>query len=333
MSKRMKNDSISIRTRPNPQCVLCGRNGETLYDGLKDQLFGAPGEWRLVKCADDDCGVIWLNPVAIDEDLHLAYRQYYTHEARAGLFDRIKDQAITRGYQLVNLPFLLLFGLFGPRRRLHTMFLDDLEPGRLFDVGCGDGEFLDRMRRRGWAGAGIDFDGAAVVSGKEKYGLDLVCGDFQSATIKGKGYDAVTMSHVIEHVTDPDATLKRCWELLRKGGRLTVTTPNARSLGHLEFARNWRGLEPPRHLQIFSPQSLARCAERAGFTVEFAGSTAANAAYIIAASHSIARAPKDAGGAWELGPVIKGALAQYREHLMLKKNPEAGEEAILIATK
>jgi hypothetical protein len=145
------------------------------------------------------------------------------------------------------------------------------------------------------------------------------------------------MSHVIEHVTDPVATLEKCKGLLRQGGRLTVTTPNARSLGHAKFGRNWRGLEPPRHLQIFSPRTLAGCAEQAGFKVDFAGSTAANADYIIAASHSIARAPEDAmggiGGGWELGPAIKGVFGQYREHLALRNKPDAGEETVLIATK
>ena len=200
MPKNMDSNSITIRTRPNSRCLLCGSEGQTLYENVTDRLFGAPGEWRFVKCPDEDCGLVWPDPAPIEEDLHLAYRQYYTHEDRSGFFDRFRSELITRGYQLVNLPFLLLFGLYEPRRRIHAMFLDDLEPGRLYDVGCGDGEFLARMRQRGWTCGGIDFDEAAVVSGREKYGLDLVCGDFQSVTIEGKGYDAVTMSHVIEHV-------------------------------------------------------------------------------------------------------------------------------------
>jgi predicted SAM-dependent methyltransferase len=77
------------------------------------------------------------------------------------------------------------------------------------------------------------------------------------------------MSHVIEHVHDPVGVLKSCFELLRPGGVLWLETPNICSFGHETFGRNWRGLEPPRHLVIFSPASMRGALEVAGFsTVE-----------------------------------------------------------------
>ena len=50
---------------------------------------------------------------------------------------------------------------------------------------------------------GVDFDGAAIEAGRQKYGLDLAVGDFQTAPVPEGAFDAVTMSHVIEHVPDP----------------------------------------------------------------------------------------------------------------------------------
>jgi hypothetical protein len=115
--------------------------------------------------------------------------------------------------------------------------------------------------------------------------------------------------------------MRKCRELLKPGGRLVVTTPNARGLGHARFGASWRGLEPPRHLQIFSPPTLAECARRAGLEVLEAGSTAANADYLSAASLAIAQARDDqpVGGGWKLNTALPGVLFQYREHFALRK--------------
>ncbi len=75
------------------------------------------------------------------------------------------------------------------------------------------------------------------------------------------------MIHVIEHLFDPIGTLKICRRLLKPGGRLLVVTPNAASLGHAAFKAAWRGLEVPRHLFLFSRESLEICLEQAGFRV------------------------------------------------------------------
>ena len=80
----------------------------------------------------------------------------------------------------------------------------------------------------------------------------------------GEGFDAVVLDNVLEHVPDPVATLRRAWSLVRAAGRLIVLTPNAASYGHARFGARWRGLEPPRHLVLFTPISFAAAALRAG---------------------------------------------------------------------
>jgi SAM-dependent methyltransferase len=98
-----------------------------------------------------------------------------------------------------------------------------------------------------------------------KNGLDVALGSLEQQCYPSEHFDAVTLSHVIEHVPDPVGTLVECARLLKKGGKLVIATPNNASLGHRLFGRNWRGLEPPRHLHIFSPQSLRRTLGMAGF--------------------------------------------------------------------
>jgi len=325
-----------IRNFSNPACLICGTPGQPLHTGLQDRLFGAPGTWQLKQCPKPDCGLVWPDPSPLTEDLGLAYRNYYTHvEAAAGsegLVYRLCKWAYWTG---IRVPAFLT-GIYQERQQFVHMFLRDLPPGRLFDAGCGDGQFLHLMMRRGWQGTGVDFDAAAIETGKKKYGLDLQVGDFQTVPIEDGVFDAVTMSHVIEHVPDPVACLDKCRRLLRPGGRLVVTTPNVRSLGHQTFKGAWRGLEPPRHLHIFPHHLLGECARRAGLKVVRTGSTAVNADYIISATMAIANAPpgtSEIGGGWDARYALKAIAFQYREHFALKRNPDLGEEGFLIAQR
>jgi SAM-dependent methyltransferase len=78
-------------------------------------------------------------------------------------------------------------------------------------------------------------------------------------------FDAITLSHVIEHVAAPRIMLQDCWRLLKPGGYIWVETPNADSMGYEIYGSNWRGLEVPRHLVLFTADSLRLNLEQAGF--------------------------------------------------------------------
>src|SRR4051794_30542524 len=68
-----------IRTRPQPNCHLCKAAGTPLYKDLKDFFFDVSGTWNLKQCSEKTCGLIWLDPMPLPEDLHLAYQNYFTH--------------------------------------------------------------------------------------------------------------------------------------------------------------------------------------------------------------------------------------------------------------
>jgi SAM-dependent methyltransferase len=78
-------------------------------------------------------------------------------------------------------------------------------------------------------------------------------------------FDAVTLSHSIEHVHEPDELLAAAFELLRPGGQLFVETPNLDAVAHRHFGRNWISLDPPRHLILFNRRSLRNAVSSAGF--------------------------------------------------------------------
>jgi SAM-dependent methyltransferase len=70
---------------------------------------------------------------------------------------------------------------------------------------------------------------------------------------------------VIEHLADPIGELKECRRILKPSGSIVIATPNANGLGHLAARRHWLGLDPPRHLQIFTPNALTRMLATSGF--------------------------------------------------------------------
>ena len=72
-------DAKHIRSAPALSCCLCGRAGQFLYSAQPDRLFGAAGSWNLKQCSNRVCGLIWLDPMPLAEDIGKAYASYYTH--------------------------------------------------------------------------------------------------------------------------------------------------------------------------------------------------------------------------------------------------------------
>ena len=264
-----------IRTEPRPQCYLCGSAGEILYAGMRDRLFGVPGEWSLRKCDNADCGLVWSDPCTITEDIPKLYRTYYTHRSDNALPLRVYRWlcdgvlSATLGYRsrgwwnrMVG-KLLSHSGLLRDAFQASALWLP-AGTGKLLDVGCGNGDFLARMKGHGWDVQGIEPDPAGAAVARER-GLVVTAGILAEGTFQPASFDVVTMSHVLEHLPDPIQTLRACRQLLRPGGKLVALTPNVESLGTQVFGRHWLGYDAPRHLLLASPSSLRRMAVAAGF--------------------------------------------------------------------
>jgi len=225
----------------------------------------------------------WLDPMPLPADLGKAYTTYYTHTSHAKPVSGVKEKkskfsiqgeywAKQYGYPFPRAGFLIraaswLYYLW-PISRWEAdagiRCLRAVPNGRLLDVGCGSGDWLLTMREFGWQVAGNDFDRQAVHAAGEK-GLQVNLGSLEDQHLPDNSFDAITLHHVIEHLPDPIQTLKECFRILRPGGKLILFTPNCESLSHSLFKSDWRGLEPPRHLHIFSLGSMAQLLLKAGF--------------------------------------------------------------------
>ena len=266
-------------------CPLCGSSRrKILHSGLTDFIFFcAPGKWTLHQCLACGCG--YLDPRPTAETIHLAYRQYYTHSHTAsgplavpqGRMHRFR-RALANGYHnwrfgtdfkpAGTLGVAVAWLIPAVRHRLEhdVRNLSRPAPGaRLLDIGFGDASFLEVAQAAGWEVAGADPDRVSVESARAR-GLAVREGGVEAFADMPGCFDLVTLNHVIEHVHHPAELVHGIHRLLKPGGQLWVETPNLASFGHRDFGRYWRGLEPPRHLVLFTWNTLATLLEEQGFS-------------------------------------------------------------------
>lgn len=271
-------------------CPICAATARScLHDGLTDHLFGTPGRWRLFACAA--CGVAYLDPRPRVEAIHRAYASYFTHEDEALADPRLPARNWRESLQLMVLRaylrryyaqvrprpadlLALVMRLFpGPRSELEGAMRCLPRPrsgDTLLDIGCGSGRFLAWARFAGWTACGTEVDPDAAHRAREK-GFAIHEGSLSELVASGRRFDAITISHVIEHVHEPRDFLRSARQLLKPGGHFWIETPNIAAHGYQCFGERWRGLEPPRHLQIFNPEALRGLLEEVGFgAVSFA---------------------------------------------------------------
>jgi 2-polyprenyl-3-methyl-5-hydroxy-6-metoxy-1,4-benzoquinol methylase len=288
-ANKVHSSDPNIRTSERLNCIHCDSHGLIVYSNLVDHSFAAPGVWNIRRCGNEKCGLLWLDPMPSPDELHRFYKTYYTHQTAkdktstakptAKKFGHLQNKSRTRGYLANRFGYhcddLSLWDRFvgltlwlAPERRTRIdysiMHLPAVPNGRALDVGCGSGEILSNLQSLGWKVQGVDFDPAAVEAAQAR-GVIVHQGDLFEQNFPAESFDAIVMSHVIEHVPDPLSLIQECERILKPGGRLVMVTPNPKSLSHFWFGKAWRGLEPPRHLYIQTQASLQSLTSKAGF--------------------------------------------------------------------
>jgi len=291
------------------KCPVCGEAERViLHEGLTDNVFFiAPGKWTSWRCIECHCS--YLDPRPSHTSIHIAYRNYYTHEepisnptyGTLSLFRKLR-RTLANGYinwrystkkspsSKVGIPLLLcLWPLKNSIDRTYRhMPRIPAGGGVLLDVGCGNCAFLEVAKSSGWCVFGVDPDEKAIAHGLN-HGINVKHGGIEQFDGKESLFDVITINHVIEHVHDPMALLNACYRLLKPSGQLWLETPNVDSFGHYDYMENWRGLEPPRHLVLFNLSSLTRALVDTGFTAIKRKSGLNAQLYMTVASEAIKR--------------------------------------------
>jgi SAM-dependent methyltransferase len=139
--------------------------------------------------------------------------------------------------------------------------------GRLLEIGCAYGFFLEEARRFYEVG-GIEIADGAVAFCRARR-LSVIGGVAQEATLAQFGMvDVIVLLDVIEHLPDPRDTLTLCRRYLNPGGVIVITTGDFSSLYARLAGRKWRLMTPPQHLWFFTPESIRRLSHSLGLELE-----------------------------------------------------------------
>lgn len=251
-------------------CPLCGG---LLKPALvaPDRRFGGAVGYTVWRCQGCGCGcTAETSETAAANPYPPAYQPYHqVSRAAHGPRARVAALALAGfGYRRAGLPPLAraLAAVRG-----WTWQPPPPPPGRLLDVGCGSGAYGASLIRLGWQADGIEPDANAAARARAA-GLTVHTGDLHTCDLPPAAYDAITLWHVLEHlsddngVADPVAALRRLRPALKPGGLLIVEVPNFASLGARLTGGYWFHLDLPRHRMHFTPAALIRALHLAGFS-------------------------------------------------------------------
>lgn len=180
---------------------------------------------------------------------------------------RLYDEAFYGSYRVSKKTMNVVDAFFfrGRRRQIEL----HKKPGRLLDVGCGSGRFVCYMAKHGWDTIGYDFSPKAYeLADQQRNGrVRIIDGKLSDHELPEHSFDVITLWQVFEHIAEPLLLLVELRRLLRPDGLLVIAVPNIESFQATLTGKRWWGLDIPRHLSHYSPQSLHQALKSGGFDI------------------------------------------------------------------
>lgn len=222
-----------------PPCPLCSTR-DVAVQGVSFPPY------RAVRCR---CGFWYLSPRLAETEMHRTYRDDRYFEGEGLGYSSYLAQEPTLRRTFVHL--------------LDTLERRSMTGGRLLEVGCAYGFFLDEARGRFDRCEGTELSEAAAHAAESRVDRVRLGGLEQLAP--DERFDVAACIHVIEHVYDPLAFVRRIREHLSPGGFLILATPDMGGFWRRLQGRRWPFYKMPEHVTYFDRRSLARLLELGGY--------------------------------------------------------------------
>ncbi len=233
------------------KCLVCGSSSFEPFLACKDYTVSQE-KFNIISCKS--CGFKFTNPRPDDSVLGNYYKaeEYVSHtNTKKGivnkLYHAVRSYTLKKKIQLID---------------------SYVSRGTILDYGCGTGMFLSACKKVGWEGFGMEPDDNARKIASEQ-GLNVFSDKGKIQTyITDKKFNAITLWHVLEHVTDMSETLSFFKTRLEKDGILIIAVPNHVSYDAEYYKEFWAAYDVPRHLHHFELKSMKALLENAGFKLQ-----------------------------------------------------------------
>jgi 2-polyprenyl-3-methyl-5-hydroxy-6-metoxy-1,4-benzoquinol methylase len=231
------------------KCPICEHTGFSLFLECRDH-FLTKEVFSIRQC--DRCGFRFVSPRPDASAIGRYYQseEYISHNVeRPGLLTRIYKLA--RVYSI---------------RHKYGIVRKYVKTGKILDIGCGTGEFLQYCRSQGFDVAGVEPNENAGAFARETNRIPVAESVF-SLPAEGSRYQCITLWHVLEHLHELNGSLEMIRKLLAPGGILVVAVPNSRSWDAGKYGQFWAAYDVPRHLYHFTAETIRTLAEKHGFEI------------------------------------------------------------------
>lgn len=243
-------NTVNVRTETAP-CPLGCQAGDDQVTVGHDRLCGGPGQFPVVRCRK--CGLMRTNPRPDAASLGVYYPDDYAP---------YKTSAVGIGAPPPRRSWL--WRIVQRMVDSRSQWLPTLAPGKMLEFGCASGGFLAKMRARGWSVEGVDISPMATALARE-HGLMVHTGTLDSLPVEAGPFDLVVGWMALEHLPDPVEALRLLHSRTRPGGWLVISVPNAAAFEFRMFGRYWYALHLPAHLFHFTPSTMTKLLEVAGW--------------------------------------------------------------------
>jgi 2-polyprenyl-3-methyl-5-hydroxy-6-metoxy-1,4-benzoquinol methylase len=195
------------------------------------------------------CGLVYQNPRPVFRDLKERYRDNYFE------------------YEVTNQENFFQLMKLGLRDIGFDKLFPTVKGDRCFlDIGCATGLLLNHMQKKGWDCRGVELCRESAEYGVRRFGLTIFIGTLEQASFPKSFFDAVHLSHLIEHVPDPRGLLFEIRRILKPEGHLILTTPNVDGLQARIARERWRSAIPD-HVYLFSKKTMRSLLFDTGYTI------------------------------------------------------------------
>lgn len=222
-------------------CVICSTKEEYAFNKLGYEIRRCP-----------ECDLYRTLPQTTYPKLLKNYytKGYFTgNDGRAGYADYEDDHLVVRKNANRYLKLLTQYQA----------------SGRLLDIGCATGIFLEEANKAGFDGFGIDVAPYAIRRARRRLGDRVRLGRLRQNSFPPKSFDIITLFDVFEHFDQPRRELQLARRLLKPEGLIAINTGDTSSLLAKIQRENWHFFIPPQHLHFYSKSNLTQLIRSEGF--------------------------------------------------------------------